>query len=250
MLNYYQILGVPSNATPEDIKKAFRRRAKELHPDIQPSSDRLAFQQVVEAYRILSEPYSRKQYDLYSTLFSSVSHSYPGYDAFAPLDWLSHVLNDFTPFKFYASLKHSITQRITGKIRVDFFGMKHIELPVFFTFPLHTTDMVRKSPQREWLTFGNGFFRISVINDAIHYYLEAIDELGKNAFEKAEELLKQAIHIHPTFILPYLSLGNVYRVRGDIERAKEYYRKVQKLDSTGLPGHLAAHYLQTLPSSK
>jgi molecular chaperone DnaJ len=62
--DYYKILGVPRNASLESIKRAYRRIAKENHPDItQRAESREAFQEVEEAYRILRDRLGRKKYD-------------------------------------------------------------------------------------------------------------------------------------------------------------------------------------------
>ncbi len=63
--DFYKVLGVSEKATPEEIKKAYRRLAKKHHPDANPgnaaASDR--FKDVGEAYSVLSDPGKRKQYD-------------------------------------------------------------------------------------------------------------------------------------------------------------------------------------------
>jgi curved DNA-binding protein CbpA len=64
--DYYEILGLDSKATSEDIKKAYRELAKKYHPDINRSatSEEL-FKLISEAYEVLSDDMKRTQYDLY-----------------------------------------------------------------------------------------------------------------------------------------------------------------------------------------
>ena len=64
--DYYEILGVPRNASQEEIKKAFRKLARKYHPDINKDPDaQEKFKEINEAYQILSDPEKRKLYDTY-----------------------------------------------------------------------------------------------------------------------------------------------------------------------------------------
>jgi len=69
--DYYKVLGVPKDASSSDIKKAFRKLARELHPDHNPGDDsaRERFKDVSEAYSVLSDEQKRKEYDETRSLF-------------------------------------------------------------------------------------------------------------------------------------------------------------------------------------
>lgn len=66
-IDYYKVLGVHKSATQEDIKKAYRKLARKLHPDLNPNDKEAhkKFQQINEANEVLSDPEKRKKYDQY-----------------------------------------------------------------------------------------------------------------------------------------------------------------------------------------
>ncbi len=62
--DYYQILGVSRNASPADIKKAYRKLALEYHPDRNKEKDaEVKFKEATRAYEVLSDPSKKQQYD-------------------------------------------------------------------------------------------------------------------------------------------------------------------------------------------
>lgn len=66
-IDYYKTLGINKNATADEIKKAYRKLARQYHPDLNPN-DREAekrFKDINEANEVLSDPEKRKQYDKY-----------------------------------------------------------------------------------------------------------------------------------------------------------------------------------------
>ena len=64
MSDHYQVLGVSPDASADEIKKAYRKLARELHPDINPAEDaQERFKLVTHAYEVLSDPSTRAQYD-------------------------------------------------------------------------------------------------------------------------------------------------------------------------------------------
>ena len=62
--DYYELLGIHAHATLEEIRRAYRARAMELHPDRNKAADATErFMEVNEAHRVLSDPEQRERYD-------------------------------------------------------------------------------------------------------------------------------------------------------------------------------------------
>ena len=63
-IDYYKVLGLDKKASQDDIKKAYRKLARKLHPDLNPNDQEAQkkFQQLNEANEVLSDPEKRKKY--------------------------------------------------------------------------------------------------------------------------------------------------------------------------------------------
>ena len=59
----YRVLGVAPDAGAAEISRAFRRRARDVHPDANPGKDAGAFQALTEAYDLIADPIRRVEYD-------------------------------------------------------------------------------------------------------------------------------------------------------------------------------------------
>ncbi|MCR4330815.1 MAG: molecular chaperone DnaJ [Patescibacteria group bacterium] len=79
--DYYKILGVEHKASPEDIKKAFRKLAHKYHPD-KSGGDELKFKEVNEAYQVLSNKQKRAEYDTYGHAFNNAGGGNQGFSGF------------------------------------------------------------------------------------------------------------------------------------------------------------------------
>lgn len=69
--NYYDILGIPKTATPEEIKKAYKKLVKEHHPD--KGGDAEKFKEIAQSYEILSNPEKKAQFDNYGSVGNNQS---------------------------------------------------------------------------------------------------------------------------------------------------------------------------------
>ena len=85
--DYYEILGVPRTASEADIKKAFRKLAREYHPDVAKNKKQAEekFKDLNEAYEVLGDPQKRKKYDELGPNWSSGSEfrAPPGWESYS-----------------------------------------------------------------------------------------------------------------------------------------------------------------------
>lgn len=87
MADYYKTLGVDRNATQDEIKQAFRRLAREHHPDVRKDDPKAneRFKEINEAYQALSDPERRAYYDRFGTLPRAGAENVPG-SGFGPFE--------------------------------------------------------------------------------------------------------------------------------------------------------------------
>ena len=93
--NYYEILGLSTDASADEIKKAFRKLAFEYHPDrnkTKVAEER--FKTINEAYQVLSDPKTRSQYDQYG-FYSPNDNQANGFEGFGDFVGFGDVFDSF-----------------------------------------------------------------------------------------------------------------------------------------------------------
>ena len=121
MADHYEVLGVSREATPDEIKKAYRRLARQLHPDVNPGEDAAErFKLVTHAYDVLSDPEQRQRYDMGGDNPFGGGNGLP---AFSYRDVGVVVLAEAVVMDEYALLPSSgLNDTLKAKTPVDFVG--------------------------------------------------------------------------------------------------------------------------------
>ena len=94
--DYYEILGIPRNASVDDIKTAFRKLARQFHPDVSKEPDaEEKFKEINEAYGVLSDPQKRARYDQYGRAGLGEMGGMPDYASMDFNDIFEEILGGF-----------------------------------------------------------------------------------------------------------------------------------------------------------
>lgn len=95
--NYYDVLGVGKDATQEEIKKIYRKLAKEHHPDANQNNDDTKFKEISEAFGVVGDEQERQKYDVQSPHGKNFQ---PGFGSFFRMNINGQEFNPFGPFAF------------------------------------------------------------------------------------------------------------------------------------------------------
>jgi len=118
--DYYELLGVSRDASKDEIKKAFRKKARELHPDVNKSpTAEQDFKELGQAYEVLTDDEKRSLYDRYGA--DGLKNA--GYDFNGPFDFgfgdLSEILNSFFGGGFGGASQNPNAPRRGSDLRLD-----------------------------------------------------------------------------------------------------------------------------------
>ena len=221
-LDYYQVLGVKRDDSQETIKKAFRKLARQYHPDVNKTPGAEAkFKEINEAYEVLSDPAKRKRYDALGpnwkagqdftpppggfdfgdgVHFEFSSNGMPG-GAGGFSDFFSALFGNLGAEGMGAGRGRSRFRR-GGSPFGDFAGM-HADAPseVEATLEVSVEDLFRHAPQSVGLQFANGETKRFTVKlppgatDGTRIRLQGLGPAGENV------LLTLKAKSHPRFAL-------------------------------------------------
>jgi len=161
--DYYQLLGVPRNASQAEIQKAYRELARKYHPDLNPDDKdaKRKFQEVQEAFEVLNDPKKREMYDRYGSSFQGTerdrSQFRPDQGATFTSDDLDDLVNIFGAGQFseeagiggfggiFSGLGRSRSSR-TASRRSQATATKGIDLSQEITIPFQTAVLGGEMP--------------------------------------------------------------------------------------------------------
>ena len=149
--NYYETLGVDRGASEKDIRSAYRRLARQHHPDVnQGQKDAEAkFKEINEAYQVLSDPDSRKKYDRFGDGWRNADYVRQGESAGpSPFTWFNRAgraRTHQTEFSFggFDSIFSDLRGAARGGVTEEAPFQRHSVVPVTITLEEAYTGTVR-----------------------------------------------------------------------------------------------------------
>ena len=207
---YYEILGVESNVSPADIKKAYVKLARQFHPDRNPRDTEAArlFAEIAEAYQVLANSSSRYAYDLELGIE-------PGGEATAST---------------YQRLEQApVTGSEAGDYLEELVG--GLRLPVLARIRAQEYEIRGLNDRSIREAFEEGVFSFERLehSDVHTFYRQGIDFLKEKEFTRALAYLRQAAEMNPQNLEYHFGVGCALEAKGDLGAAASEYERALEL---------------------
>jgi curved DNA-binding protein CbpA len=237
MENLYTVLEVSEDADYEEIKKNFRRLAKQCHPDIAKGSDE-QFRQISHAYKILSNIESRNDYDKTLKNFREKTGKFAEYHSNSYTVEGKHLKTMMKGIRNYGQFT---------SIKVKYKDKKLFSLSYPVAAALSVVGLIKAPISFLLLQIGIGaFFTIEVTNQVMTLFEEALARHNEGSILGAEQLYKKILGKSEYFIPARINLGLLYRQRGESKKAMQCFKTVLEAVPFGEIGEMARKNLEEL----
>lgn len=237
MKNLYHTLGVEEKAGAEEIKKAFRMLAKQHHPDISKGGSE-KFREITHAYKILTNPEARKDYDRTLDNFRAQTGDFANYTEHSYTVSGKDIIRlvkeivrhgSFTDIKVSYKDRHLFSMSLPVAAGVTIIGL--LKAPILFLIAQAGVSAL---------------FKVEVNNEVIRMFNEAVEYHNLGRITAAEELYKKILERSEYFIPARLNLGILYRQRGNDKMAVQCFREVLEIVPYGSIGDEARKNLSEM----
>ncbi len=224
--DYYQILGVSSDAQEKDIKKSYHQKARELHPDkAKTPEERTKFEQefaaISKAYNVLKEADKRAEYDKQ-----------------LKADKEKELIQQSKPQAFSTTKKEKEAVTVSDILKSSASATKQAAINV-----AERTKIAQKAYTKGVQLYNSGdyfkaleFFEAAINNDDTdanyHVKLAVCLIKTRKSFTKAVEAIQTAIDMDPYNMEYKFHLGEIYESAGAASKAKKVYEEILRWDSS------------------
>ena len=239
-VEYYEVLGVTVDSTPEEIKKAYRKMAKLYHPDVNNGEDTV-FKQINEAYDILGNENNKKKYDEEYTRRKNGEYTEPEEEV---------EVNYEDVKKHYTKEEQKFAEKLAFKKLVEE-ELEKVNLVIESKNDLILEAYLNELDKREYYDTVKEFMAVG------KEYIESLDELAKTAFDKdmldledlinttIDKLLEEldSIPLTPSDVVSYID--GMYIKEGIDKKIEEVINKSEGYVSN-LKGMLSPIFLKRI----
>lgn len=236
--DFYAVLGVAPKAGPEDIKKAYRDKARASHPDHNHGKE-AEFRAIHEAYKVLSDPNRRRDYD--------ISRSMQAQGGKVRMEEFSAMELEASGKEIGKLLREILRQGNMTRVKVKFQGEEILDLPLN-TVAVLGGGALLVAPILSVLG-GIGLsqvVQVTLKNQMMEDFEDATRHHEAGDLIKARKLYTKVLDRSDFFLPAFLQMGHLYRQLGENEKAQQMFSRVVEIMPFGEVADLAREQLQQI----
>ncbi|MBF0121118.1 MAG: DnaJ domain-containing protein [Desulfobacterales bacterium] len=239
MENYYNTLKISEDSSFEQIKQSYRVMVKQYHPDTQ-HGDSSQFRKVTQAYKVLSNPESRNDYDKTLLNFKKKNSSFQDYLSNRYPVQGKHMLR---------MIKEIMLQGHFTRLKIKYRDRALIDVPFSISLAFAFIALIKAPITMLFIHFGiASVFEIEVTNIIMEYFQKAVQMHQSGKILEAKKLYIRITQISQFFMPAHLNLGILYRQLGETQKAVSCFKFVLDVIPFGEIGKIAQQNLTEIRS--